>query len=175
MRDATAMTAIGICLIPKIFATVRHKKTSKEVWDTLIKTYDVIRMPNISRVVRELATIKKGPNEDILSYINRAEELATDLQQAKFAVDPKFVVIFIFGGLPDEYMSIERTYSILRFDVDLPTLTAELRDAEIGFKLRSGHTFSGSQKAAQKETDALISDEHRIKDKRKNDVCNNCH
>lgn len=28
MRDARAMTAIGMCLISKIFATLRHKKTS---------------------------------------------------------------------------------------------------------------------------------------------------
>ena len=93
--------------------------SAKEAWDALERTYRATSIANQLTLMRELNTIRMGPNEPVAKYIGRARSIRDQLQAAGRAVDADTVVMSVLNGFPEQYNTL---IEVMRAQSALPSL-----------------------------------------------------
>jgi hypothetical protein len=118
-KSAKALALITLCVEDYHLPEISSCNNAKEAWDALEQTYRARSIANQLTLMRELNTIRMGPNEPVAKYIGRARSIRDQLQAAGRPVDTNTVVLAVLNGFPEQYNTL---VAVLEAQSALPSL-----------------------------------------------------
>lgn len=101
--DAKAQKYIGTTIAGKYVKHIVNLTTAKEMWEKLISVFD--HQSDISTLTlgAKFFTLKKEPDENMITYISRVEEMAQRFDDMGEPIRPRMLIMRIISGLPETY------------------------------------------------------------------------
>lgn len=118
-KSDKALALITLCVEDYHLPEISSCQNAKEAWDALEQTYRARSIANQLTLMRDLNTIRMGPNEPVAKYIGRARSIRDQLQAAGRPVDADTVVLAVLNGFPEQYSTL---MEVMQAQSALPSL-----------------------------------------------------
>ena len=102
-REKKAYALIGLNLGDRQVEEIRHTKTAKEAWDTLMKLNESSTMANVLRLKREFLTTKMKPGDKVREHAQKLRNIASQLQVIGHTLPKDEVTYILLNSLPSSY------------------------------------------------------------------------
>lgn len=102
-NDAKAKAIIGLSLSDEHLEHVRDVETAYGMWVAIQNIFQRRTLLNRLNARRKFYSLKMGPDERIIPYINRAKQLCTDLKAMDAVVTDQELAMTVLCGLPSKY------------------------------------------------------------------------
>ena len=86
-----------------VLSSIAEKKTTKEIWDTLIKLYEVKSLHNRIFLKRRLCTLRMGESTSVTDHISTLNTLFSQLTTSDFRIAENECAELLLQSLPDSY------------------------------------------------------------------------
>lgn len=103
--DAKAQKYIGTTISGKFVKHILNLTSAKEMWEKLIYVFDQLSDVSFLMLGEKFFGLKKTFEEDMITYVSRAEELAQKMADVGEPVRPKILISRIISGLPSTFSS----------------------------------------------------------------------
>jgi len=84
--DDNVIANLHLAMVDSVLSSIAEKKTSKEIWDTLIKFYEVKSLHNKIFLKRRLYTLEMGESTSVTDRINTLNRLFSQLTTFDFRI-----------------------------------------------------------------------------------------
>ena len=101
--DSNAVANLHLALADSVLSSVAEKKTTKEIWDVLIKLYEVKSLHNRIFLKRRLYTLRMSESTSVTNHINTLNTMFAQLTSANFSIVEIERAELLLQSLPDSY------------------------------------------------------------------------
>lgn len=98
--DAKARAIIGLSLSDEHLEHVRDVTTASEMWSSIKNLFQRRTLLNRLNARRRFYSLKMMDSEKIITYVNRAKQLASDLKAMEVTVSEQELAMTVLCGLP---------------------------------------------------------------------------
>jgi transposase InsO family protein len=111
-------------------SAVEACRNAKAAWDMLESTYRAASKARQLALKKQLASIRKEPNEPLTKYVARIRTLCDELAAAGHAVSSGEKVMTVLAGLPEEFNTIVAVLNNTTEELSLDTILSKLLQHE---------------------------------------------
>ena len=101
--DANAIANLHLAMADSVLSSVVEKKTAKEIWDALVKLYEVKSLHNRIFLKRKLYTLRMSESTSVTDHINNLNTLFAQLTASDFNIVENERAELLLQSLPDSY------------------------------------------------------------------------
>jgi len=129
MNEAELAT-IQMSVKPAHLNTVTSVDTAKEAWDALKVMFEARDNAQLLRLMKELSSLKKGDDENIIKFASRAKMIRDELAMLGNPVDDNTLARRVLTGLPSEYGMLMTVLENMDTKLVMSHVTAKLLQVE---------------------------------------------
>ncbi|KAG2399616.1 Retrovirus-related Pol polyprotein from transposon TNT 1-94 Protease [Vigna angularis] len=101
--DDNAVANLHLAMADSVLSSIAEKKTAKEIWDTLIKLYEVKSLHTRIFLKRKLYTLRMSEFTPVTEHINNLNTLFAQLTASDFNIVENERAELLLQSLPDSY------------------------------------------------------------------------
>ena len=136
-KDIKGQHVIGTTVGSQHITHIRNCSTSKDMWDKLHAVFERKNEMSLLMLYQQFFTFSKDPNESVLQFISRLEDLTLRLGDLDEKISDQMVATKIIMALPSEYSSFCSAWeSVSKTERTLENLRARLALEEDRFMAR---------------------------------------
>ncbi|KAE8657742.1 hypothetical protein F3Y22_tig00116983pilonHSYRG00074 [Hibiscus syriacus] len=101
--DGNAMENFHLALADEVLSSIEEKKTAKEIWDHLTKSYEATSLHNKIFLKRKLYTLRMPESTSVTEHLNTLNTLFSQLTSLSCKIGEQERVKLLLQSLPDSY------------------------------------------------------------------------
>jgi hypothetical protein len=101
--DDNAVANLHLAMADSVLSSIAEKKSAKEIWDALIKLYEVKSLHTRIFLKRRLYTLRMNESISITNHINTMNTLFAQLTASDFTIAENERAELLLQSLPDSY------------------------------------------------------------------------
>lgn len=101
--DNNAIANLHLSMADSVLSSVAEKETAREIWDALIKLYEVKSLHTRIFLKRKLYTLRMSESTMVTDHINHLNTLFAQLSAADFNIVENECAELLLQSLPDSY------------------------------------------------------------------------
>nr|KYP42748.1 Retrovirus-related Pol polyprotein from transposon TNT 1-94 [Cajanus cajan] len=101
--DDNAVANLHLAMADSVLSSIAEKTTAKEIWDTLVKLYEVKSLHTRIFLKRKLYTLRMSESTAVTDHINNLNTLFAQLSTADFNIVENERAELLLQSLPDSY------------------------------------------------------------------------
>ena len=101
--DDNAIANMHLALVDSLLSSVVEKKTAKEIWDALVKLYEVKSLHNRIFLNRRLYSLWMSESTLVKDHINNLDTLFSQLTVSDYTIAENERAELLLQSLPDSY------------------------------------------------------------------------
>ena len=113
-RENQALSKICLNVSPALQIYVRHAKTPKEAWESLLNRFEEKTLSRQVELRRKLYAIRLSSSSNMVEHINSLKILAENLECMGDPVAERDLVMILLTSLPDDYNNLLTTLETLK-------------------------------------------------------------
>jgi len=105
-KDRKALAVIILGVKAQHLPTLAEARTARQAWEALVEAFQRKTSARKVQLTLELATLRMGDGEALMTYVGRAKTLRAELGGAGHPVGQDTAVMHVLAGLPPAYKTV---------------------------------------------------------------------
>jgi len=167
--EGQRLATIQMSVKPVHVNAVTSVDTAKEAWDVLYVMFEVRDNAQLLRRMKELSSLKKGDDENIIKFSSRAKMIRDERAILGNPVDHKTLALRVSSGLPSEYGMLRTVLENKDTKLVMSDVTAKLLQVE-----QRSITVAASKPSGSVKSHAFATAAHKKSFDKKSVLCFHC-